>query len=773
MTMLSPHARQILDHLVRDRLFPRSYDPEPLFHQWDNYVQRVSFFNRYPDMTDHGRAHADSVVALVAQLSLPARGETPLLNASEIFCLTGAAWLHDIGMYTTGDTGDDIFDPMSIRARHCCLSRDKMRDERDLIFPGLPDDDVWIISAIAAYHQSRTAIDDHHARILWDAARKRGKALDLVGGMPTLERELESQGWRNSVACLARLLPPGVTKHDASGASQPIRVKLLAAILRLLDQCDIQMIRAGNLDFLVRRVSRSEQQQALYRKLREVFVPREGSTEGERLQKRLDGEIDFFSQTHDFCLRDFWVERTFIVGNRILIKLNDAEHIQSQLDLVPPSLDAAKQVVLNATRPVAFYLEHARDYIQKELALLADTYLKPAGLDLHVEDFPTDPKARRLVQAELRARAPYDDPAPLRPEVLEPDQAIGSLASRMASGNEGRIAVVYGPPGRGRKQFCRSLAEAVLQQFGQADMSSMWWQVIDRGGQANDAVRRAGTYLASHGDFALFNVMHEETLITSKHVEFFLKQLTSGDLPRVIVLQDLNRVEAASRGFFRELFRRLHDKVIIATTTRRPSPDAETAYFGGVEEQVRFIRCPRISQRDGRAALGKIARRARIHDAAIDSWIERWNTRWDQWGREAAFLGILMEFSWLFRSRPASVEAIVDARVRSGLVHTWERLGDRAAMEALLTFTEGQNGEAASGRLEIAHSNRAIQDLGDRDLIRWERASGSDPWAHDDATELSTAREEPGRAAWLHRGLLRWLTSSERETHHGTADQRQ
>jgi hypothetical protein len=127
----------------------------------------------------------------------------------------------------------------------------------------------------------------------------------------------------------------------------------------------------------------------------------------------------------------------------------------------------------------------------------------------------------------------------------------------------------------------------------------------------------------------------------------------------------------------------------------------------------------------------------------------------------------------LFRSRPASVEAIVDARVRSGLVHTWERLGDRAAMEALLTFTEGQNGEAASGRLEIAHSNRAIQDLGDRDLIRWERASGSDPWAHDDATELSTAREEPGRAAWLHRGLLRWLTSSERETHHGTADQRQ
>jgi hypothetical protein len=43
---------------------------EALFHQWDNYVRRISFFNRYPDMTDHGPSHANSVVSLVAQLAI-------------------------------------------------------------------------------------------------------------------------------------------------------------------------------------------------------------------------------------------------------------------------------------------------------------------------------------------------------------------------------------------------------------------------------------------------------------------------------------------------------------------------------------------------------------------------------------------------------------------------------------------------------------------------------------------------------------------------------
>jgi hypothetical protein len=768
MAELSAYAIQILEHLKKDREFRRHYDAEPLFHQWDNYVNRVSFFNRYPDMTDHGPSHANSVVGLVAQLALPPRDgqEKSPLNASELFCLTGAAWLHDIGMYTTGEL--DVFDPESIRKRHCCLSRDKMREERDILFPGLPKGDVDIISSIAAYHQSRTALDDDHRATLEGKAAEKGVKLELVEGMPTLAEELRQLGWPESIASLEWLLGPEGRAGGPATFRQPIRVKLLAALVRLLDQCDIQMIRAGNLDFLMRRVDRSNQLRSFYESLVKAIGPTPPEEDGRKLLARLSKEVGYFSETHDYYLRDFWVERTFITAvpgpagggkeprsvaatRRIYIKMNDEAGIRAQLGLIPTSLEATKKRVLDATKTLDHYLDHATHYVRKELDLLQEPYLTPAGLRFEVHPYPGDPKERHGLQRAIRSRSPYREEFPKPPEVFEREDHPVRLAERLGSGKDGRVLVVYGPRGRGRRQLVRSLAEAYLQKRGHGELSKIFWHVVEEGSQVQDAVHDAGAYFASLGEYALFNVVHEEGLVGDKHVRFCLDLLARSDAPQVVVLEGLNKVDTRSRAFLRGLFRALEGKLVVAVTTRWPSAEASQAYFEDLDGEVRFLECPRLSKATGRKVLARLAGGAKVRADASAAWVDGWAERWEAWGREGFFLRVLAENLWIAGTKADLLPSVVEAAVRAEVAEGWSRLGDRRTQRTALEAFASGSAAAGGARVAVgATPDPALQDLVDRGLARWERRPEQSPWLEDDPGDVLTGRAPGAGAAWLH-----------------------
>jgi hypothetical protein len=763
MAELSPYALQILDVLTRrDEVFAKAYDARPLFDQWDNYVRRVSAFNRYPDMTDHGYAHVNSVVALVAQLAVPPKGQPRRLNDSELFCLTAAAWLHDIGMYTTKEV--DVFDPESIRLRHSEFSQDKMVNERDLIFPGLCESDVRIMASIAAYHQGRTALDREHAASLEKIAaekaldkerkgEKPGKPWTLNENLPTLAKALEDQGWKHGVAHLDRLRPvPGAEPL------QPVRVTLLAAILRVLDQSDVQMVRAGNLDTLIRRADRALRQRDFYARLLNAIPAGAPETDADKIRRRLEDEVDYFGRNHEYLLRDFWVERTFIDGNTIFVKMNGESQIRSQLALIPSSLEAATGRVLEAQKSPACYLKGTKKYILDELNVLNDDYLAPAGFSLKVEDSPSSPKERRALRSRLQSASPYVGPEGKKPDHFElRDDVEATLAQLKA--NHVRMLVLYGPEGRGRRLFARSLAETWLRSRGEADKSGLFWHVVTGAPLAPDMVRQAGEYLSSQGEYGLFNVVHEEALVTDRHVAYALDALAGGGFPGAIVLQDLNHVRPSSRGFLASLFRRFTDGLIIATTTRWPSADAANTYFSGIEECVRFTECPRLSTAFGTRLLERLARKAKMKGADATDWVDAYSRGWHEWGREGAYLDAVATNMWLSRLHAGALNGLVDAAVRTKLLVTWSRLSNREVEKSILTRLSQEPASALGGprRFQAGPGDGPACELVDRDMARWERQPGVDPWLGDDNVVLQAARLSPTGAAWLHPGLARCL----------------
>ncbi|MFZ2955897.1 MAG: hypothetical protein WA705_03240 [Candidatus Ozemobacteraceae bacterium] len=156
--------------------FEEVYQVDLLFPLWANYVRRESFFNKYPEMTNHAIEHIENVVSLISQIiqplirkpcwrpnrkaPLPNSHDLPVVNLSELFCVAAAAWLHDIGMYEARSFDPQAEDdPELVRKIHGRLSMEKIIRDRRELFPGLSPADVRVIGAIAAFHQSKAPLD--------------------------------------------------------------------------------------------------------------------------------------------------------------------------------------------------------------------------------------------------------------------------------------------------------------------------------------------------------------------------------------------------------------------------------------------------------------------------------------------------------------------------------------------------------------------------------------------------------------------------------------
>lgn len=325
----SPEIAKLAEFLQKECKFDQAnrfrniYDIDNLFRTWSNYVRRESFFNRYPEMTNHGIEHVENVVSIIAQICLPLsdiaqenrKDQAPLLNRSEVFCLAAAGWLHDIGMYVTGNDPESD-DPDLVRDVHGRLSMEKIILEREVLFPGCSEADVRLIGSILAYHQSKAPFDlkakkaviekrlnDGKPSIpklwaqteviseivpartlacapVWKAVSGGAKLdpetlmkVDFESGevstsvprvrkpedkyeqKPVVTRETAGDRWNEWVRWL-RANKDNLWGLQFAPEGERVDPQYLAAILAIADQTDVQVARSGNMEFMVRQLDR-------------------------------------------------------------------------------------------------------------------------------------------------------------------------------------------------------------------------------------------------------------------------------------------------------------------------------------------------------------------------------------------------------------------------------------------------------------------------------------------------------------------------------------
>jgi hypothetical protein len=295
--------------------FKSIYDVDNLFRIWSNYVKRESFFNRYPEMTNHGIEHIENVVSIIAQIVLPfltgSNSKINFLNRSEVFCLAAAGWLHDIGMYVTGKDGLSD-DADMVRDIHGRLSMEKIIRERHTLFPGCSEGDVRLIGSILAYHQSKAPLDIN-AKIKIIKGRKDEEKLpienlkaqtEVLSEIVTLKTLSNAPMWKKisrniKTETLETLVTVNIetgevikSNFDSENKKNIIIAKksvnkewiewlkekfqsrklwklqysqdeeyvdatYLSAILAIADQMDVQVARSGNMEFMVRQLDRA------------------------------------------------------------------------------------------------------------------------------------------------------------------------------------------------------------------------------------------------------------------------------------------------------------------------------------------------------------------------------------------------------------------------------------------------------------------------------------------------------------------------------------
>lgn len=176
-------------------------------------------FDRLKEMVFHNHKHAIGVFELANELLMPKLREFPnFLSTEELYCLIHAIWLHDIGHQGT----HEIQDPMEIRTNHGVISAQLIG--RNCCDYALPQSAAEVVGLLCSYHQ-------HYSPLDHDQMRKLGPKRDLL---PLKTR---------------RALPSQIENFIGESDVPEIRIRLLAAILRLLDACDIQRQRCGSKEY--------------------------------------------------------------------------------------------------------------------------------------------------------------------------------------------------------------------------------------------------------------------------------------------------------------------------------------------------------------------------------------------------------------------------------------------------------------------------------------------------------------------------------------------
>ena len=178
-------------------------------------------FNQCRWFVDHGICHVKGVLMNLDRMLIDAqRREKPFLTELELFYLLAAALLHDVGMSYQGKVEDDegkelegMKKKLRVREMHGVYSgkmiRNLMAPIKGIGFLDFRERDI--IARIAEYHQSRAPLTEEELKRLGESALFQSP----------IEEELFDR------------------EHG-----ERIRLRLLTALLRLADVCDINYDRA-------------------------------------------------------------------------------------------------------------------------------------------------------------------------------------------------------------------------------------------------------------------------------------------------------------------------------------------------------------------------------------------------------------------------------------------------------------------------------------------------------------------------------------------------
>lgn len=287
---------------------------------WKNFLKnRVDNFNRYPDMIDHGSTHICNVLNIFADWMHKdfmemekarkkncSRSEkikqlaACYLNAQEMFILMAAIFLHDVGMsyfenIIEQDGSKNKMNFSEIRDRHgelsYCMLLDPKRNtpnKNEDLLPGLSLELKKSIALVCRHHQKTSPIGEYDLNIL----RSKGKSINTE----TLENELKNDLELNMF----------ISQND-------IEIKLLAALIRILDSADHQYSRGGSIWLTAMKVKRNQRNVEECEKILE-------NLKKSQIKTYIEDKKEYFSKQKKYYMQHCSIEKTWILDGSVIIK---------------------------------------------------------------------------------------------------------------------------------------------------------------------------------------------------------------------------------------------------------------------------------------------------------------------------------------------------------------------------------------------------------------------------------------------------------------------
>lgn len=184
-----------------------------------------------PQMVDHTQAHCQNMLMLAEQLLLPMEG---FLTKEEIYILIACIWLHDIGhsepIEIKPDGTGEALSPQEIRDKHHILTYQLIKNRpTEFGFPSF-NKEAEVIATICSHHRK--------------------------SDLSQLPEKCE------------------LTIYDDKGMGElrrgEIRLRLITALLQLIDTCDMGAPRAGSEDYVRARLRVTEREVESLKKRRQI-----------------------------------------------------------------------------------------------------------------------------------------------------------------------------------------------------------------------------------------------------------------------------------------------------------------------------------------------------------------------------------------------------------------------------------------------------------------------------------------------------------------------
>ena len=498
-------------------------------------------FNQCPWFVDHGLDHVKGVLSNLDGILLPILKRFPnFLSDRELFYLLCAVLFHDIGMCYREKIDDKYSErSIEIRKRHGLYSAEMILKDDKL---PLDYDERRIIAEIVKYHQSKAPLTENQLKKLGN------ESLLSEPISETLGEEYE-----------------------------PIRLRLLAALLRLADACDINYRRARK-ELYDRKL---EDNRRKILEIKENFVAIvKAILENNNIIKRLEEETD-----PDEILK---------LCNEILEKLKSDNKRYKYLYNLLKKL-AARVEILNIQKE--HYIKHQaianvyfiRGYIVLEPSEFNKDNVKKAKIEIEKElstvkeifkDFPEIPDFKvivkgdktwkkeqlrieddeRLIYRKERYFIPIES-IPLEPIINTIDffNRENEISQCLRALNEGLVVFIYGIPGVGKTYLAVEIAKRLDPTTNNVFMYTLKdWTTLE------NVLLSIGKFLNLRYKGLLNSIIGADV----KQLSIYLIKLLN-DTETILIFDDIHMIKDERLvEFFLELIRRSNNFKLIFASRR-------------------------------------------------------------------------------------------------------------------------------------------------------------------------------------------------------------